>query len=114
MDAVLVDCRAFTRPCESSQRYIPHGRHYRTVPCTHIEHEARKSPEWWKDTPHTAWVWSVKVAAQLACDKEKGGSQGFSAPGSKIMQLRNQSKVYSLTVAADLASASDEPGQALL
>lgn len=37
-----------------------------------------------------------------------------SAPGSKIMQLRYQSKVYSLTVAADLASASDEPGQALL
>lgn len=23
---------------------------------THIEHDARKSPEWWNDTPHTAWV----------------------------------------------------------
>lgn len=48
------------------------------VPCstyvegetTYMEHEARKSPVWWKATPHTACVWSVNVAAQLAYRKE--------------------------------------------
>lgn len=32
-----------------------------------MEHEAKKSPPWWNDTPQTACVWSVNVATQLAC-----------------------------------------------
>mmetsp|Transcript_16930 Transcript_16930/g.33884 ORF Transcript_16930/g.33884 Transcript_16930/m.33884 type:complete len:208 (+) Transcript_16930:542-1165(+) len=41
----------------------------------------RKSPVWWKATSQTAWVWSVKVCAQLALWK----SQSFTVESPELV-----------------------------